>query len=100
MADPTVDHSPITKQIRKNETPECLAITLDCRKKQTHGTVGAKAVCEFNYVLHVHNISGMQEWVIQIPSIPILVSVFSIPTFENKIFVTSKAFGSLMYSAP
>ena len=26
-------------------------------------------------VLHVHSVRGMQEWVIQIPSIPILVSV-------------------------
>ena len=31
---------------------------------------------------------GMQEWVIQIPSFPILVSVL-FPTSENKIFVTS-----------
>ena len=32
---------------------------------------------------------GMQEWVIQIPSIPILVSVLFPSLHLNKIFVTS-----------
>ena len=40
------------------------------------------------YMQHSHS-GGMQEWVIQIPSIPILVSVFfSIPTCRI-MFVTS-----------
>ena len=42
-----------------------------------------------HYVLHVRTVySGMQEWVIQIPSIPIHVSVlFSIPTSRIKFLL-------------
>ena len=68
---PTSDNnSPITKRIRTNETQNVsltLATVEDCRRKQGDGTV------------------GMQEWVIQIPSIPILVSVL-FPSLHLKYF--------------
>ena len=44
---PTSDNSPITKQIRTNETQNVsltLATVEDCRRKQGDGTVGTRAV--------------------------------------------------------
>ena len=71
-----------------------------CRDgKRTETRIGMEGICITHsciplYTVYMQHImahsGGMQEWVIQIPSIPILVSVlFPSLHLKNKIFVTS-----------
>ena len=70
-----------------------------CRDgKRTETRIGMEGICITHsciplYTVYMQHImahsGGMQEWVIQIPSIPILVSVLFPSLHLNKIFVTS-----------
>ena len=56
-----------------------------------HCTTVSYIMC-YMYIVH----SGMQEWVIQIPSIPILVSFPSLHLRIKIIFVTIKTFSIII----
>ena len=66
-----------------------LDVGMEKEQKQELGwRVSVLPIPAFHCTVYVQHImahsGGMQEWVIQIPSIPILVSVFSIPTSRIK----------------
>ena len=61
-----------------------------CRDgKRTETRIGIEGICITHSCMHSttvsHYVLGMQEWVIQIPSIPILVSVL-FPSLHLKYF--------------
>ena len=51
---PTSDKNPpITKRIRTNETPKCLAIVADCRRKQGGRNQGSSQLTVWQWLTHV-----------------------------------------------